>query len=84
MSDILGPELAEPYLVRVETNNRLHLRFRIQDRSVDDSRCGIDENWVEEDWLILDNVDPDRLCRYCFPPSVSAMAGAAEASGVMQ
>lgn len=74
--------VAVPVLVRVETNGRLHIRYRLFQqaisrsglvfpqeeplRTVDDGRCGIDENWVEEAFEILSDADPARLCQFCF------------------
>jgi hypothetical protein len=63
----LAPVLATPFLVRVETNDRFHLRYEADGRSLDDGRCGIDNNWVRSALSTLEAVDPDRLCRYCFP-----------------
>jgi hypothetical protein len=58
---------ATPIPVRVETNGRLHLRYRVGERTVDDGRCGIDENWVETSFEAIEEAESDRLCRYCFP-----------------
>lgn len=66
---LAGLELlaAVPFFVRVKTNGRLHLRYEIGGRTVDDGRCGIDENWVKVSGDEITDADPDRLCRYCFP-----------------
>ena len=68
---LAGLELlaAVPFSVRVKTNNRLHLRYEISGRTVDDGRCGIDNNWVKVSETEIMDADPDRLCRYCFPES---------------
>lgn len=58
---------AHPFLVRVTTNGRLHVRYQIVGRTLDDGRCGIDNNWVRASADDLADADPDRLCRYCFP-----------------
>jgi len=63
------PVPAQPVLVRVETNGRLHLRYEVSGRTVDDGRCGIDDNWVKASESMLEEADQDRLCRYCFPVS---------------
>jgi len=58
---------AAPIYVRVVTNNRIHLRYQIGDRTVDDGRCGIDDNWVEASASDVESADLGRFCRYCFP-----------------
>ena len=58
---------AVPFYVRVVKNDRIHLRYHIGDRTVDDGRCGIDNNWVKVSASDVEGVEPDRLCRYCFP-----------------
>ena len=58
---------AVPFLVRVKTNNRFHVRYQIVGRTLDDGRCGIDDNWVKASAADLADADQDRLCRYCFP-----------------
>jgi len=58
---------AVPFHVRVVTNDRIHLRYQIGDRTVDDGRCGIDDNWVRASAADIADADQDRLCRYCFP-----------------
>ncbi len=63
----VGAVEAIPFLVRVETNSRLHVRYQIVGRTLDDGRCGIDDNWVRASAEDLADAEPDRLCRYCFP-----------------
>ena len=58
---------AVPIYVQVVKNSRIHLRYQVGDRTVDDGRCGIDDNWVEISMMDIETVDSDRLCRYCFP-----------------
>jgi hypothetical protein len=58
---------AFPFLVRVKTNNRIHVRYQIVGRTLDDGRCGIDDNWVRASADDLADAEPDRLCRFCFP-----------------
>lgn len=58
---------AEPFPVKTETDLRFHLRYRVSGRTVDDGRCGIDENWVEINPEELEGADLDRFCRWCFP-----------------
>jgi hypothetical protein len=58
---------AKPVPVRVETNGRIHLRYEIGDRTVDDGRCNIDENWVVTTWNEVGDADRDRLCLFCWP-----------------
>lgn len=58
---------AKPMPVKVETNGRLHLRYMIGDRTVDDGRCNIDENWALVTWTDVADADADRLCRFCWP-----------------
>jgi len=58
---------AVPFYVRVVKNDRIHLRYHIDARTVDDGRCGIDDNWVEISVMDIETVDSDRLCRFCFP-----------------
>lgn len=63
----LAPVQAEPYAVKLETDLRIHLRYRIGGRTVDDGRCGIDNNWVEVRPEEVENADPSRFCLFCFP-----------------
>ena len=58
---------AVPFYVKVKTNDRLHLRYHVDGRTVDDGRCGIDDNWVKVSSVEVEDVDPDRLCQFCFP-----------------
>ena len=58
---------AFPYIVQVQTNGRFHLRYEVSGRTVDDGRCGIDNNWAKAAFADLERADRDRLCRYCFP-----------------
>ena len=84
MDALVAPVDASPILVRGGVHERLHIRYRIGSRTVDDGRCGMDNNWVELPWGALDNVDTTALCRYCFPPNVTATAGVAQGSGAME
>jgi hypothetical protein len=63
----IAPVAAEPYFVRTETTGGIHLRYRLGGRTVDDGRCGIDDNWVEVDDAIVAETDHARLCGFCFP-----------------
>ena len=65
----LAATTAFPFIVQVETNGRFHLRYEVGGRTVDDGRCGIDNNWVRTTFDLLERSDPNRLCRYCFPGS---------------
>ena len=80
---VLTDLVAVPVLVRAGKDNRFHLRYRLFRqqvsrsglvfpseealRTVDDGRCGADENWVDADPDLLEDVEPTRLCGFCFP-----------------
>jgi hypothetical protein len=68
----LAPVSAEPFYVVAEKSGGIHLRYRIGGRTVDDGRCGIDDNWVEADYGYIAEADAPRFCLFCFPGSRSS------------
>ena len=62
----MDPVTAEPFYVQSDTG-KIHLRYRIKGRTVDDGRCGIDDNWKPIDEQALSDVEPGAYCEFCFP-----------------
>lgn len=62
----LAPVRADPVLTRDELTMKIHLRYQISERLVEDVRCRIGGEWVE---ISLDDTidyDEDRFCGFCF------------------
>jgi len=62
---------AEAEYVVVPSSGKYHIRYRIHGRTVDDGRCGTDENWKQVD-SIPDDVETSQLCGFCWPEKESA------------
>lgn len=63
----LASVLVTPELVRVE-GGKVHLRFEVGGRKVDDPRCNLDDATRRSSITpeLLEQVDPSELCSYCF------------------
>jgi hypothetical protein len=62
---VLSPITALPVVVEV-ADGQIHLRYELETRTVDDGRCGADQNWKPFTGD-LSEAEPGRLCGFCFP-----------------
>ena len=52
--------------VVVPATGKYHKRYFIDGRTVDDGRCGADDNWKVVD-SIPEDIEPAQLCGFCWP-----------------